>query len=541
MIKIKGFDIFYPIFYFIIISYGVIIVIYANFGVIDDHILLDTLLKGKNIPLFINPEIGRFYPLNGFEYNIIAKLSTSPHSFYLYNAFQFYVVIFLLYRISINVLGEKHKTWIVFIILILIFSPGFVTAWYRLFVPERNVFFFLVLFLNFFLKYQKQQKFLYLLISLISANIALYYKEPVFLMLGSFAFLHLIFGWKELNLKQKFLDCLLMTSSFIFIILYFLIVFINKGETLYGETNVPWIIAFAKNIFNYIMSDPMIIFILLTIIFWRLYNLILNREKTHILFDSLLFSSSLYIFVFFKLKIFSYHYLLPVYAFGIIAMLYYIEELLKEMKFKYLFFVTLMLIVLSSFLISLHLISHYKNVPNNFQATLNFISEYIKKNPKDDKKISIFLYNVDRNTGVEVYHSFIKYLEFKGLNQNTFDMKTNIEDTGVLKLSEIEDSPYTVFKKREASKIEAGDLVIITPYTLSYIGLDKKEITKMFTDYELIYHAKSLIEIPNLSIRSLIIYYFYKKYEMKLKDSKIIISGNIFKMPLDFYVLKKKG
>ncbi|MCS7205354.1 MAG: hypothetical protein NZ853_06635 [Leptospiraceae bacterium] len=299
ILNYKKIDWFSVVFPFIIIVYGLLIVINANFSAIDDYVFVDNLLKGKPLPIdsFVLPEVGRFFPLLGFEYNFVALFSTSPYFFFGFNSIQFFIVVYLIYYLLKDYI--KDKKVIFFVILILIFLPSFVSSWHRLLLSERNVFFLLILFLIFFLKYQKDQKPLYIILSLIFANIALYYKEPVFLMLGSFAFFHLLFGWKELNPKQKLLDYLLIVSSFIFIVLYFFIVYINKGETPYGATEAQWILNFLKNSFRYSMYEPIIFFIILPAIILRIHEiLILKEKKPDIFHDSLLFSTFFYFFLF---------------------------------------------------------------------------------------------------------------------------------------------------------------------------------------------------------------------------------------------------
>lgn len=543
MVNIKKSELMRFFFYFIVSIYGIIIVVGANFGVIDDHNLLDTLLIGKKLPLFIFPEIGRFYPLDGFEYNLISLISVSPYAFYLYNLIQFIILIFILQKLLLEILGFRYKNIIFLSILILILSPGFVTAWFRLFVPERSVLFFLIIFLYFYVLYQKEQKISYFVLGLISANIALYYKEPVFLMLGSFAFFHLVFGWKEINSKQRICDYALIASSVIFVAIYFFVVFLHKGNNLYGATNVNYLLQLLKNLFSYALCDPLIVFLLLPLAFWRLYRII-KTKSSDVLYDSLLFSSFIYMLVFLKLNLpFSYHYLLPVYSFGMFAILHYIFNLqiYKKLFFNFVLLVAFLSVLFSSLPTGLHLISHYKNVPNNFQNTLTFLSKYINKESKNGKKVSIFLDGVNRNTGVEVYHSFIKYLEFRGLDSSLFDIKSDEDDNGILKLQLTDPtSKYTIWRQTKASQIEKGDLVIITPYTTKYIGLSKKEIEEKFSEYELLYHADSILEIPNLGIKAVIKGVFAKISPPQEGVDKKMISRNIYNLPLDFYVLLKK-
>lgn len=49
----------------------------------------------------------------------------------------------------------------------------------------------------------------------------------------------------------------------------------------------------AKNIFNTALNDPLIIFILLPLVLYRIYQIIKLR-KIDYLFDSMLFSSAIY-------------------------------------------------------------------------------------------------------------------------------------------------------------------------------------------------------------------------------------------------------
>lgn len=362
-------------------------------------------------------------------------------------------------------------------------------------------------------------------------------------MLGSFAFFHLVFGWKEINSKQRICDYALIASSVVFVAIYFFVVFLHKGNNLYGATNVNHLLQLLKNLFNYALFDPLIVFLLLPLAFWRLYRII-KTKSSDVLYDSLLFSSFIYMLVFLKLNLpFSYHYLLPVYSFGMFAILHYIFNLqiYKKLFFNFVLLVAFLSVLFSSLPTGLHLISHYKNVPNNFQNTLTFLSKYINKESKNGKKVSIFLDGVNRNTGVEVYNSFIKYLEFRGLDSSLFDIKSDEDDNGILKPQPTDPtSKYTIWRQTKASQIEKGDLVIITPYTTKYIGLSKKEIEEKFFEYELLYHADSILEIPNLGIKAVIKGVFAKISPPQEGVDKKMTSRNIYNLPLDFYVLLKK-
>jgi len=533
---------FNALFIIVMLVYGFLIFLKANFGVIDDHTLLDTIMQGKFLPLFIIPEIGRFFPLDAFELNIISLISKSPVAFYFYNSIQFFLLVIMLlkilreFRIPINI--------VYIIIITLIVTPGFVTSWFRLFVPERDVLFFLTLFIYFLLKYQKKQKLLFLVVALISANISLYYKEPVFLMLGTFAFLHIVFGWNKITIKQKLLDILIIFSSAVFVVTYFLLVY-TKMAARYGDTNLNTLIVFSKNLFNYLLFDTILI-IMIPLVIYRIY-IIIKEKNFNEIFDSLLFSSSIYVLVILFLNIpFSYHYLLPVYTFSIISIVYFVfnNKLYEKITFKFLLFLFLFFTTFNSIPQGLYFISYYKNVPNNFQNTLSFLTNYINQNSKNDKKVSIFLYGVNRNSGVEVYHSFIKYLEYNGLTSKQFDLKTEMQDNAILKLRVDKNSHYSlysVYKYSEPQKIQCNDLIIVSPFTNYYVDLKKQEILNLTQQYELIYKTSSFLEVPNINLKSMVKFLLFKlKTKNKVNGSQIMISENMFGLPMDFYVFKKK-
>jgi hypothetical protein len=533
-------------FYAFLFLYALAIIVGANFSVIDDHILLSTLLSGGKWRLYIFPELGRFFPLNGYEYNILSNISVSPSFFYSYNAVQFIIFCFLMYKLLLDLLGGKWKLTSILVILAFIFTPGFTTAWFRLFVGERNVIFFLTVFIFTFLRFQSHQKIGYAIVGFVSANIALYYKEPVFLLIGGLGFFHLVFGWRNLNIKQKVFDVSLLFSALVFVLFYLFVVYFKRGGVLYGEFDINPLIAFIKNAFNYTLNDPFIILLLFPLYFYRIY-LFIKRRELHYVFDSLLLVSVIYSLVFFLLNMFTYYYLLPVYAFAIPSVLYFWvnQKLYRQVLFKILLATTGFFLLFSSLPTAIHFISHYKNVANNYQKTLQFLTDYIHTEHKKGRKVSIFLDGVNRNESMEIYESFIKYLEFKGLQPSEFDFKTNEDDSGFLKflgayLSHNKTlARYTVFQQSSKSEIQKGDLIVLTPYTKQYISLDKREIKHLQSKYKLIFRTYSYAEVPYLSIKTLIKSIF-RPYKNGLSKSRMMITENILGLPLDFYVFIAK-
>ena len=415
----------------------------------------------------------------------------------------------------------------------LLLSPGFVTAWFRLFVPERNALFFFILFLFSYFSYQRRESVLTGLFGLLFANLALYYKEPGFLMLGAFVFFHLVFGWKELKPNQRIFDLLLLGSSFVFILVYYFVVFRNIGKVLYGEIPYNQILLFAKNIFNYILIDPFLIFVLPLLIVYRIYLVCLKLSRKEPIYDSLLIASFVCVLVFLKLNMCAYHYLLPAYAFGIIGMVYFLfgQEYLKKIFLKTAASVCLVIFFINPLPAGLHLISYYKNVPTNFQRTLNYLDVYIST---QNHRVNIYLDGVNRGSNTEVYHSFIAYLNFQGLSDKTFDFKSDlVSDNKLLFSTGDPSSRYTVFQTSATTAPESGDLLVLTPYSLKLFN--NQYLVEIGQNYELLYHAKSLLPVPNMSAKTLAKYIF-----MGNVSNETMMNNNIFDTPLDFYVFRKR-
>ncbi len=503
--------------------YGLLFFVQNAFGLIDDGELIGTIFDGKPIPFFIRESIGRFYPFDGQEYNIVSLFSHSADAFYFYNFLQYVVVVVLLTKILQQVLNNQRSIWIPIAIGMFILSPGFATAWFRLFVPERGAVFFLVLFLFFYMRFQKKEKLLYLFAGLFFVNIALYYKEPIFIMVGLFSFVHLLFGFKILSSKQKWFDILIMLSSLVWVGLYYFIVFVHKGETLYNAYLFDSTILYIKYFISTVLADPFAMLLLL-LLGVRLFLVIVKKVPLSPIYDAMLASSSIYILIFQVLNMFAFHYLLPLYVFGIPALFYWIkvEKYYKFLLIKLGIIGAFGVFIFNTLPIGLHTIAHYKNVPYNFQHNLDFLETYIEKN---NDKTKIFLDGVYTDTGIEIYGSYNTYLIYRGVPKNKFEISSTMGSLGFYKRKD----------KRKVDDIHSGDLLVVTPY--SFHNINNKYLTFLEKEYDLVYSAKSSIDVGNYSLQSLLKYVWTMKN--KENSNEVLNNLNIVQKS-DFYVFEKK-
>jgi len=506
------------LFYSTVTLYSFIIILSCSFGIIDDHILTETVLVGKGIPFFVIIDVGRFFPLNGQEYNILSHFSTSATFFYFYNLAQFLLMIILTKRLIIMTVGEKYKNISYIIILVIILTPGFTTSWFRLFVPERGAFIFMLIFIYNYLLYMEDSKAIYLVICLISGTLMLYYKEPIFLMLGTFTFLHLILDWNRTHLKQKKLDYLLIVTSLVWIIIYYYSVLIYEQNTLYYEFNdTDQAILFIKNIFNMAINDPIIFFGIPSIIIYRVYMIGVKNSSLEPIYDSMLISSLIYMLVYIKLNIYSVWYLLPLYPFVIISGSYFVfrKKYLTALSLKKVYLIVLILLAIQSIPNGLHQISFYKLSAYNFQQTLTYLKQYINKR-ENTSKINIFLDGVDPSNRIEVYESIRKYLIYNNISLEKIELK----------------DVFYQHSKNSQKNMSTGDLLIVTPYSQNLIN--DKYLLSLKDSYNLLFTQMQCCEITDISLKRLI------KFILVSLEIHTIIENMNYIESSSFYIYRKK-
>lgn len=438
-----------------------------HFNPIDDYQFLETTQVGKFLPPFIVPDISRFCPLLGFEYNVITRLlPATPVFYFAYHLLQLLIFSFL----SLQILKRATRNVALqyAILLLYITTPGFITALFRPFVGERSVIFWFTIFLFFYFKFQDKNKILSFGTALLCASIALYYKEPVFLMLGSFALLHLVSSWKTSALAAKWLDGSLLISAGIYGLLYFVFVYLQRGPLNYAATihNQDLI----QQVISFFQSDPLLFLFLLPLLVIRVVAITTRRAQFHSFYDSLLLAALIYILVYFKLAIAGQYYLQPAYIAIMPALAYNFkpgcENQVQKVQFSYAV-IALVFVLMSNptqiFPKSLpSTLNKYKYVASNYDPMLNYLVQDVRSRAKG-KRVNIFL-NLNKNSGYEAYWSFIKFLQYKGLTSRQFDVKTDQPENDFYKFNITDPySPYSVLKSNQPNKIARGDYLVVLP------------------------------------------------------------------------------
>jgi len=387
-----------------------------SLGLIDDWTMLETIQKGKwsDLPVWGD----RFFPLNGQEYNLIAKVfGPQPWAYYLYNAIEVLLLAFCFYSLCTKRLGFKHTTTLIALTALML-TPGFSVAFHRLYVPERNTLLLLSLFLYFFVRFEKEKRPLFFFVAFLFCNIAFYYKEPTFVLPCGFAFFHMIFTKKK-NMNEHWPNFILMASGIVFLTLYFYVVYKVNAYVGEGYGAIPYskLLLSVKAAVKYFFSDPLIVIGAVPLGIVRAYRFLIKRKEMNPLYDSLLFAGLAYFFLFIALKLYQEYYLLPCYAFLMPVFIHYISEQRVLIKLPRWAQITGGICLLSSLSMGVHFLSFYRTMPGNLQQTLSFLEE------QNFEKHPLCIEGIITSLNDEIMDSMKAFLKYKNLDKK-FDLMT---------------------------------------------------------------------------------------------------------------------
>ena len=541
------------IFFAFLCCYAFIVFYDSAFAVIDDHTLTQTLLIGQNIPLthHIIPEIGRFYPLDGQDLNVLSAIfGVSASVFYGFNALCVllvglclsYAIATLLPALSPNVKNPRMIAYI--LVALLLLTPAFCGSWFRLFVPERMEFVFLSIMLAsyaFVANNRGALSVIVLIIGALSAMIACFYKETCFILIGGFAFMHLLLTWinrrydssQKLNGKLLAFDVLLLCACVVWVLAYYIFVIAQKTTSgRYGDTLHNPLIVFGKNLFTYIMNEPFLFVLVPLLFFYRVFAIARAYKASPKslpfmpILDSSLCAAMAFMGAYLVLNISSAHYPLPGYTLGLVA-LSAIPALFGVMG-SIMRRVTMVVVVFcagifvgNSLFYSVFTINHYKASGQNLQATLAFFSS-------QNKPATIMLEGVDCSLieKSEICYSFEKWLEYSGVRVSIIpdkDLYNPLRKSLESKLTKADSS-----QSDNTKAAPQPQYLILTPFSSNPINSDY--IAKLDSSYKRIYHADHWANLGFVGIKTLM------KYMLVKDSSNLVFSGNIWNLPGHFYI-----
>lgn len=508
-----------------IAGYVVLILISPHLGPVDDHELLATIQVGRPMPLFIYPSIGRFYVLDGQILNLVSRFSTDPLVYYVVNAVELLLLTFFFCDMTRRIAGRGAALGA---LLVLLLAPGFVTAWLRLLVPERESLLCFVLFLWCFSRYAEHRSPVHFIGAVLAANLALYYKEPSFVMVGAFATLRLVGprlrlkpGSNSGHSETRALDVALLCSALIYLLIYYFVIYRHHGTELYGGAQTRPLFDMVKNLVSYATGDPVLMFLALPLGLWRLVVVLSGRCAFEPFADPLLFGALSYMSVYVALNMFAPHYWLPAYAFALPALLSRWRQRTPDERFLWIGGGGIAAFFLATVAIpsALYLASYYKYVPRNFAAAVVELSQRVAAQPAH-KRAHIYLDGIEPGPGLEMFVGLRRYLTAAGLSLDRFELLPA-------------DMPREGAVANWVSP-QSGDYLVVTPFTSK--NTDDAYRTSLLTGYRLAWESRSPYALPNFQLR-ILLKYIALRYLLPSGSTEV---GGNFSYRVDYAIYVKR-
>jgi hypothetical protein len=303
-----------------LICYIVVILIGENFATFDDVQFTHYMLVGQALPPPIWPALGRFWPLGLQEFNLIGLFTKSAAGYRIFPIAQLLLVAYLLLILdsSISIASRAAFTAVALI------SSAVVTSFTGLTFSERNVLFWLVCLAFFVKRFEETRSPRWAIAAVISAQVMLYYKEAVCLLLLAFAGSRLALRGRkadhagskldQLRDKEAVLD-LCFAGLAILYLLYYAIV-------MYPHPNMHYAVLFAHPLLQvvvfYIKMD-LLAWVFVAVVIVRCYRVLVRSAEPDLFWDGLACGGVAYFGVYLYLRLTFFHYLAPV---DVIAVLY---------------------------------------------------------------------------------------------------------------------------------------------------------------------------------------------------------------------------
>ncbi len=531
----------------------------------DEYAFLPTLQSGKFFPVYDKDfpyydysTLGRLGPLGGQEYNLAAPFTQDPIGYFVINAIELVVLVIALLSVLRAVSTNNGLNYLAVGFLLTV--PAVTNTYFKLLFIDKNIATLLAMFLGIYITFQNRPRWGYFLAALVTANLAIYYKEPVFIAVGAFCAGHLFFTWRSASWRVRLLDLAGIASGLVWVLVYLILVLPHRTYAVpSGLGSESWSLVFAKTIFNYgFFTDPVLILIVLPLTATRLYQVFVQKQRPHPLADPMLGAASAYIGVFFVLNLYSPYYLLTAYVFALPAICHFLDRrMLSTRVWKVLFGVAGVAVVFNAVPTGLHYLTYNKYLPINFSHAMDVLIREVETR-YDGKRVRIFFDGVDRGNGRGVYFIAGEFLKHRGLSIRKFDFVSDIEtpNAGLFvgrrspfdqdeDIRQVDpqnqlvnrDFPFTVFQPGPSPKIRSGDIFVVSPQSLKWV--DKAYIDRLKQDYELVFESQSPLAVPNVTVKALAKYILMKRDARRGEDSGLMVSQNIFEWP-DYYIFVKR-
>jgi hypothetical protein len=411
------------IFLIAVSTFLVFLIMYrANWTFTDDREYITSTAINKMYPFWTSG--GRFFPLGHIHYDLplfifrCLGLNTGlPVEAHFTMVAVFCVVSVLCLYVLLKKIkpftDKNHPFFVLFFACSFFFlGSDFSYVFLSLIFPETQGIMLLSIFMLMYYKALKTDNLRYYVVALIVAVYNTYCKEPVFGVFLVIALTNLLFRYKGTSKQEKIFYFTLIANGLIFLILYYFLsyknnaVFYNEGRETAGRFQL---------LLSVLIKNP-VLFIIILFGFFRLFFVLIKKDREHLYYDSLLFAGISYTFAYIILRLGGSYYFMP-------SIILFLPSLVYWIKYAYSKKFALALCMFFS-LIPIYAYNYFPTTSNTVkilkerQIFMPYISdlllEYNKGNEftwyESDNKITENTFYIDaRNWRKHVLNAFLNY------------------------------------------------------------------------------------------------------------------------------------
>ena len=488
---------------------------------LDDLLWFEDIYFGE-INFFYNaggsPREGRFYPFANVDLLLLMKISHSPYLFFGVNAMLcvIFCVIYLKILDSSNGKNALNSA----IIALFIMSAGFVRVFFGICYPEKLQIIWIALFMLFSLRVTQNPTPKNQLFGIIFLNIALYYKEPLFIAALAFGAVLLMYAISNHCKDLRKYAIYIIASALLYVALYVLLILAFWSvETYYKQHSF----SYARDLTSFVINDSLIAFGFGGILLYRIYAVFVKKARIEPFFDGFLVASLAYLSVFIVLKMYDSYYLLPCYAFGIPAFIYFGRKYGRVLFIKICVILGLLGFFMQNLPQGIYNMIDLKAQGVQFHRTLDFIASYLKEN----KSAKVYVYGSGRGKQLYGYdvqiYSFhlVKYaISMRGVDGNAWD---------ILRTNALYNDKADNFSV-EFDTPKSGDLMIVNNKSVFGDSLKKAR-----ENGELLFKS-GFSSVPYIALLPFTQYISAKYFSVNLSGGRT----NFFRLPRETYIFRAK-
>jgi len=461
---------FYLVLFGLILFYLFLLFYKEDFANLDNTQLTHYSLIGRPFGMPIWKDGGRFWPLGFQEYNFLALFGNSIAVFKAYSAFQLLVTLFCCH----SLFTKSHAAWGILVLTMILATPSITISFFGFIFGERNVLFWMAILILALQHYPANNKVLSLSVAIISAQFALYYKEPFFVIISVYSLIRIVFVLSNQRRHSKPLkfsrivslcwpEICLLILSLAFISYYSIEVYPYIVTSYASDRDLQIIDLFVGYLkFSSLFALALPLALLKLMLIWA------KKVKFDAFWDSLFIAAIFYVVAFVELEILSTYYTAPA---DLIFILYTVEFARKGVSIKGMakplvllpLSVGISMVIFTNIAKSSYEVLQRKLFIDSNVSIARFLSEYPV--PLDTRELSLFFSNAADPFQIM---EFVGFLEYKGFNTRPKLYAAHSDKTTVVAKADhpFEDdlcTHYRPFQCFHADGPQSGDLTIILP------------------------------------------------------------------------------